>query len=63
VPYNPDAYRDMGDLVAGISVKHRVFGTGSIVRLDAERIHIRFSTGAKALSIATCLERGLLEPV
>ncbi|WP_277713156.1 hypothetical protein [Paenibacillus mucilaginosus] len=40
---------------------HPVFGSGTIVKLAGERIHIRFGTTDKVLSVATCLEMGLLE--
>jgi DNA helicase-2/ATP-dependent DNA helicase PcrA len=63
VPYNPNAIRDRAELVVGKFVKHRVFGTGAIANLDDDRIHIRFGTKEKALSLAACLEMGLLEPV
>lgn len=47
-----------------MSVRHRVFGSGTIIKIDEDldRIHIRFASREK-LSIATCLEMGLLEPV
>ncbi|MGG0936997.1 ATP-dependent helicase [Brevibacillus centrosporus] len=63
IPFNPNAIRDRSELVSGKVVKHRVFGTGSIVRVNEEQIHIQFGSNGKTLSVATCLEKGLLEPV
>ncbi|MCZ8520424.1 MULTISPECIES: ATP-dependent helicase [Paenibacillus] len=58
---NPNAVRHAAELTLGAEVKHAVFGSGSIVRTGAERIHVRFGAGDKVLSVATCLEMGLLE--
>ncbi|AFH63683.1 ATP-dependent helicase [Paenibacillus caseinilyticus] len=58
---NPNAVRQAADLAAGRDVLHPVFGSGTIVKLAGERIHIRFGTTDKVLSVATCLEMGLLE--
>lgn len=62
-PFNPNAISNKQELAAGHVVHHRVFGRGTILRLNQERVHIRFEDTEKALSIATCLEQGLLEPV
>lgn len=62
IPYNPYAIRDKADLIIGRVVKHRVFGHGTIVRAKEEQIYVGFEKGVKTLSIATCLEMGLLEP-
>ncbi|TBL74024.1 ATP-dependent helicase [Paenibacillus thalictri] len=63
VEYNPDAYQDPGQLLAGNTVKHRVFGHGEIESVGEERIRIRFTqAGVKELQITTCIEMGLLEP-
>jgi DNA helicase-2/ATP-dependent DNA helicase PcrA len=61
VPYNPNAIKNKAELELGKVVKHRVFGHGTIVKVNEERIHIRFVASEKALSIVTCLELGLLE--
>lgn len=61
--FNPNAIRDKAGIKSGMSVKHSVFGTGTIKAIDEETVHIQFSKQKKALSLKTCLERGLLEPV
>ncbi len=60
VPFHPDAIRNKAELIEGMTVKHRVFGTGSIVKVNDERVHVRFASYEKALSLVTCLEMGLL---
>ncbi|MDF2658715.1 MAG: ATP-dependent helicase [Paenibacillus sp.] len=61
--FNPNAITNQKELAPGLEVKHRVFGRGTIVMVNRERVHIRFEKTEKALSIATCLEKRLLEPV
>jgi len=61
--FNPNAITNQKELAPGLEVKHRVFGRGTVVRVNRERVHIRFEKTEKALSIATCLEKRLLEPV
>ncbi|ALS23714.1 ATP-dependent helicase [Paenibacillus naphthalenovorans] len=61
-PHNPKAIRNKNELKLGSIVEHRVFGRGEIIKINGERIHIRFQAGVKALSILTCIEAGLLEP-
>lgn len=63
VPYNPNAIKNREELVIGKVIKHRVFGTGSIVTVNEEQIHVQFQSRAKVLSMATCLEMGLIESV
>lgn len=63
IPYNPNAIKKRAELVQGQVIKHRVFGTGSIVKVNADHIHVQFQSREKVLSIATCLEMGLLELV
>ncbi|WP_042463119.1 ATP-dependent helicase [Neobacillus dielmonensis] len=63
IPANPHAVKSPEALKEDITVKHRVFGTGTIVQLDQEHIEIQFQRGIKKLSIKTCLEMGLLEIV
>jgi DNA helicase II / ATP-dependent DNA helicase PcrA len=63
VPFNPNAIRTRSEVVVGKVVKHRVFGTGTIIHVHEETVHIRFEVSEKALSIPTCLEMGLIEPV
>lgn len=58
---NPNAVREATVLKAGSSVEHRAFGVGRIVRLNGDQADIRFESGEKTLSVATCLEMGLLE--
>lgn len=62
VPHNPNAIRSRDGLAVGQTVKHRVFGEGTIVELTGDRIHIRCQVGMKALSVQTCLDMGILEP-
>lgn len=63
IPYNPNAIKDQDELVEGREVKHRVFGHGEIVKFSEDTIEVRFHTGVKNLSVSTCLELGLLEPI
>lgn len=59
---NPNAIRDLKALTAGAAVRHRVFGPGVIEGVDDGRATIRFGTSnVKELSVAMCLEMGLLE--
>lgn len=48
-------------LQIGVIVKHRVFGTGEIVKRSDHDLEIQFSKQKKLLSVETCLEMGLLE--
>lgn len=61
IPYNPNAIRNRSELALEKVVIHRVFGHGTIIKMNAEQIHIAFERDIKALSIATCLDMGLLE--
>lgn len=63
IPINPNAIKSVDDLEVGSTVKHRVFGRGTIVQFSDEFIEIHFQRGIKKLSIETCLGMGLLEPV
>ena len=63
VPYNPNAIKNRVELAIGKLIKHRVFGTGSILKINEEKLHVQFQGRQKILSIATCLEMGLLESV
>jgi DNA helicase II / ATP-dependent DNA helicase PcrA len=63
IPINPNAIKSVEQFEVGLTVKHRVFGRGKIVQFDDEFIEIHFQRGIKKLSINTCLEMGLLEPV
>ncbi|WP_445670268.1 ATP-dependent helicase [Paenibacillus sp. PL2-23] len=59
---NPHAVRKREALEEGQAVRHKVFGPGVIEALDGERITIRFGPeNAKSLSVAMCLDMGLLE--
>ncbi len=58
---NPNAVKSLSELAVGCTVKHRVFGQGEVLRLDRERIEIRFAGGPKSLSAPTCVSMGLLE--
>jgi hypothetical protein len=60
-PSNPNAIRQKSQLNVGASVKHRVFGTGVIVKNDGEMLEVKFSSSQNRLSVSACLERGLLE--
>lgn len=63
VPYNPNAIKNRDVLVRGKKIKHRVFGSGSILHIQDEQLHVQFQGRQKVLSISTCLEMGLLELV
>lgn len=58
----PNAIRLRSGLVVGRSVTHRVFGIGVIAVTERDQLRVRFADGERSLSIATCLERGLLCP-
>ncbi|MFC5529762.1 ATP-dependent helicase [Cohnella yongneupensis] len=58
----PNAILRRSSLVEGIFVIHRVFGPGTIMKLTKDQLRIRFQDGERSLSIAACLERGLLTP-
>ncbi|MHA7965469.1 ATP-dependent helicase [Paenibacillus sp. CAU 1782] len=63
-PVNPDAITVRSGLIAGAGVRHRVFGRGVIEEIGEDSIHIRFGDKpVKSLSIAMCLDKGLLEPM
>ncbi|MFC5701657.1 ATP-dependent helicase [Cohnella faecalis] len=62
-PRNPNAIRDKALLVPGRSVAHRVFGAVKIVKVEGDRLQIKVSSEMKELSVAACLERGLLEKI
>lgn len=62
IEVNPNAIQDREALAAGASVRHRVFGPGVIEGVDSERVTLRFGTSnVKELSVAMCLQMGLLE--
>ncbi|RFB18877.1 ATP-dependent helicase [Bacillus sp. HNG] len=61
VPYNPDAIIKAEDIQEGMTIKHRVFGQGTVVSINGEKIEIQFQKVRKALLLETCLEMGLLE--
>lgn len=63
IPYNPNAIREMDELVIGKFVKHRVFGTGIITKLYDDQIYLQFEKSEKTFLVSACLELGLLEPV
>ncbi|AOZ94923.1 ATP-dependent helicase [Paenibacillus crassostreae] len=63
IPYNPNSIKSIAQLKIGEMVKHRVFGRGELLQIDGDVIEIGFSRGIKSLSIETCLELGLLEPM
>jgi DNA helicase-2/ATP-dependent DNA helicase PcrA len=61
VPDNPNAVEHEDELLEGVKVRHRVFGTGKIVERDHERISIQFAKERKELMIDICLSYKLLE--
>ena len=63
IPYNPNALRNKEELVIGRFVKHRVFGTGIITKVNKEQICLQFNKNEKTFLVSTCLELGLLELV
>lgn len=60
---NPNGIKARSQLSVGKMIKHRVFGHGEITLIGPESIDIRFQSSLKKLSLSTCLEMGLLEPV
>ncbi|MBH5320460.1 ATP-dependent helicase [Paenibacillus sp. GSMTC-2017] len=59
---NPNAIQSRSLFEEGVQVRHRVFGSGVIEKLEGERISIRFGpNNVKTLAISMCLEMGLLE--
>ncbi|MNP29215.1 DNA-dependent helicase II [compost metagenome] len=58
---NPNAVREGSDLAKGQSIKHRVFGSGTVSNVTGKEISIRFTAGVKTFDLETCLEMGLLE--
>ncbi|MFO1446300.1 ATP-dependent helicase [Bacillus sp. Bva_UNVM-123] len=63
ISYNPNALRNKEELVIGRFVKHRVFGTGIITKINTEQICLQFNKNEKTFLVSTCLELGLLELV
>ncbi|HSI67217.1 MAG TPA: ATP-dependent helicase, partial [Planococcus sp. (in: firmicutes)] len=61
VPDNPNAVKQEDELLAGIKVRHRVFGTGEIIERDHERISIQFAKERKDLMVDICVSYKLLE--
>ncbi|MDN7244920.1 ATP-dependent helicase [Planococcus shenhongbingii] len=61
VPDNPNAVKRDDELLEGVKVRHRVFGTGKIVERDHERLSIQFAKERKDLMIDICLSYKLLE--
>ncbi|MGK7376646.1 ATP-dependent helicase [Planococcus sp. 1R117A] len=61
VPDNPKAVKRDDELLEGVKVRHRVFGTGRIVERDHERLSIQFAKERKDLMIDICLSYKLLE--
>lgn len=56
------AIRDRATLKTGVSVRHRVFGSGIITKVVGDGIEILFgASNLKSLSVIMCLEKGLLE--
>lgn len=57
---DPDALTSLSQLEVGVTVKHRVFGQGEVLCIAGDLIELRFPIGVKKLSVAACLEMGLL---
>ncbi|MGG0825176.1 ATP-dependent helicase [Paenibacillus turicensis] len=49
------------ELTVGAQVNHREFGIGTLISIDHDYIKVKFGTVQKTLSLALCLELGLLE--
>ncbi|MBP1905569.1 DNA helicase-2/ATP-dependent DNA helicase PcrA [Paenibacillus turicensis] len=49
------------ELALGTHVNHREFGMGTLISIDHDYIKVNFGTVQKTLSLALCLELGLLE--
>ena len=63
IPVNPNAIKKLEQMETGLMVRHRVFGRGEIVGIHDDFIDIHFQREVKKLSVKTCLDMGLLEPV
>jgi DNA helicase II / ATP-dependent DNA helicase PcrA len=63
IPKNENAIKDRDELKSGLSIKHRVFGTGKIISLEDDVLEIKFQKSTKSVSVDVCLEMGLLEGV
>lgn len=61
--HRPNVIRDAAQLREGAKIKHRVFGSGTILGIEGDVVHIQFSRQEKKLLLAACLEKGLLERV
>ncbi|MHA6480824.1 ATP-dependent helicase [Paenibacillus sp. strain BS8-2] len=56
------AIRERAALKTGVSVRHRVFGSGIITKVVGDGIEILFgAANLKSLSVVMCLDKGLLE--
>ncbi len=63
IALNPDGIQDGDELKVGVTVKHRVFGNGEIIKREGNEIHIRFGKMDKRLDLETVLSLRLLEKV
>lgn len=60
---SPNAINKREDLKVGLTVRHRVFGPGQIVKLEGEHITMAFPKTEKKLLLQLCLDMGVLETV
>ena len=58
---NPNAIQDIHQLTVGSVVNHRAFGRCEIVAVGPANLELRVGGTVKTLSIAVCLDNGLLE--
>ena len=58
---NPNAIQDVHQLTVGSVVNHRAFGRCEIVAVGPANLELRVGGTVKTLSIAVCLDNGLLE--
>ncbi|AZN43022.1 ATP-dependent helicase [Paenibacillus albus] len=61
VPANPNALKSFKGIAPGTQLKHRVFGSGELIAINAEMVDIRFTTGVRKLAVSACLQLGLIE--
>ncbi|MDS9472968.1 ATP-dependent helicase [Sporosarcina pasteurii] len=63
IPINPKGIQNRKDLVNGVEVVHRVFGKGTILEVEGQRLVIQFNKEQKEFDIETILQYRLLELV
>ena len=59
---NPNAIKNINQLIIGSVINHQSFGRGKIVAITSSSLDIQFNETIKKLSIEVCLTKGFLEP-